>query len=219
MKDQKKPGKKGSKLPIIEYKWKGINCVRAKGNTGRQAAVVKQQAQTLGKASAISARLRESFRSILSGPTNRQLMYRLNNALQQWFRTGQADSTEPVSDIPFISKFYFYGNLSNEVFQASINSTADGKLFLQIPAFDPPGLNNHHPVSKEVHLYIIAVSCKLDDAEDTIVYETGLDIPADETALYSREIMLPVQTRPGCIIAVALSLNRGNAGIVGAMYN
>src|SRR6476620_2046741 len=74
---------------LIYYKRGNDYLVRAKGNTGRQADVAKKKAGILGKASAISARRRSAFRPVIMDTGSRKLMYRFNNLLQQWLRSGQ----------------------------------------------------------------------------------------------------------------------------------
>ena len=125
---------KDSDGPVIEYKWKGIKVMRTKGYTGRQAPIAKVQASILGKASSLSARIRKACKPILPGRTDRVLMYRLNNILQQWLRTGQTAATLPVDNISLITGFSFYGITIGESFPVAmpVSRTSDGKLLIHI---------------------------------------------------------------------------------------
>jgi len=205
----------------IYYKWRGDYLVRSKGNTGKQAAVAKEQAGILGKSSALSARLRKGFKPLLPGPANRALMYRLNNALQQWFRTGQSATTEQLNDITLLKSFSFSGDKTGGDFYVTmpVSRTTDNNMILHIPAFDSPNPIHPLPFSGVISLHIMAISCNLNDADDTRVFETTLDIAYDGTPLAARELWIPLQTMPGCLTVIALSVNKMTTGMVGAMYN
>ena len=201
----------------IYYRRRGEYLVRSKGNTGRQASVAKKQAGILGKASAISASLRKAFKPMLPGPVNRSLMYRFNNALQQWLRSGQAETTEQVSNIPFLNSFSFTG----DPFYVSmpVIRLYNGNIVIQIPAFDSPNPIHPLPFNGQINLHIMAASCNLQEPADTRSNETILNIIYNGIPIPSQELMIPLQTLPGCITVVALSVNGISAGIVGAMYN
>lgn len=201
----------------IFYKWRGDYLFRSKGNTGRQAIQAKQQAGIMGRASALSARLRKSFKPLLPGPTNRALMYRLNNILQQWLRSGQPSITEQINEIPSLKGFSFSGDDFYVVMP--ISRTRDGHLLLHIPAFDSPNPIHPLPFSGQISLHIMAASCNLDDAADNRSYETILDIFYNGTPIPAQDLLIPLQTMPGCITLVALSVNKMSTGVVGAMYN
>ena len=201
----------------IYYRRRGEYLVRSKGNTGRQASVAKKQAGILGKASAISASLRKAFKPMLPGPVNRSLMYRFNNALQQWLRSGQAETTEQVSNIPFLNSFSFTG----DPFYVSmpVIRLYTGNIVIQIPAFDSPNPIHPLPFEGQINLHIMAASCNLQEPADTRSNETILNIIYNGIPIPSQELMIPLQTLPGCVTVVALSVNGISAGIVGAMYN
>ena len=201
----------------IYYRRRGEYLVRSKGNTGRQASVAKKQAGILGKASAISASLRKAFKPMLPGPVNRSLMYRFNNALQQWLRSGQAETAEQVNNIPFLNSFSFTG----DPFYVSmpVIRLYNGNIVIQIPAFDSPNPIHPLPFDGQINLHIMAASCNLQEPADTRSHETILNIIYNGIPIPSQELMIPLQTLPGCITVVALSVNGISAGIVGAMYN
>lgn len=211
----------GTDGPVIYYKWKGIYCERAKGNTGRQAPVAKQQAGILGQASAISARIRNSLKHLLPVTPGRELMYRLNNAIQQWLRTGQANTAEPVSEIPFLKNFSFSANKTNDDFHVSmpVSRTAGNNLILHIPAFDSPNPVHPLPFNGQISLNIMVVCCNLHDTTDTRTYQREINIDYNGIAIPAQDLLLPVETKRGCLTVISLSVNKQAAGIVGAMYN
>jgi len=207
--------------PVIYYKSRKQFLMRAKGSTGKQGETAREQSRILGQASALSARLRKALIPILPGPVNRPMMYRFNNALQQWLRTGQASSQAPVNDIPFLRGFSFSSSRGNEFFHAAIPVSRDaaGNLLLQLPAFDSPNPIHPLPFNGKINLHFIAVSCKLDDETDNRSFETKLDLSYGSIPIAAKEIMIPLQTQRGCITVVALSVNGMNKGVVGAMFN
>ena len=201
----------------IYYRRKGEYLVREKGNTGKQAAIARKQASILGRASAISASLRKAFKPMLPGPVNRSLMYRFNNALQQWFRSGQAETTVPVNYIPFIQGFSF----TADPFYVSmpVNRLANGNLVIQIPAFDSPNPIHPLPFSGQVNLHIMAVTCNVQVPAASVSHETILNISYHGIPIPPQQLTIPVQALPGNLTVVALSVNGMSAGIVGALYN
>jgi len=206
---------------VIFYKWRGKYCMRAKGLTGKQSPVARQQASVLGQASALSARIRRALKPLLPGPANRPMMYRLNHSLQQWLRTGQSIQTGPADDIAALKGFSFSPGKKAGAFYAAmpVSRSADGNLVLHIPAFDSPNPIHPLPFDGNIRLHIMAVSCKLDDAHDNRVYETNLDIQYTGSPLPAQDLLLPIQTMPGCINIVALGVNGMSKGVVGAVWN
>jgi hypothetical protein len=204
----------------IYYQWKDIYCVRSKGNTGRQAPVAKKQASLLGKASAVSAKLRAALKPLIADPASRATMYRFNNAMQRWLRIEQVNIPGPINELPFISGFSFNENNGNDLQVAMpVSRTADGQIALQIPAFDSPNPVSPLPFNGQIRLHIIAASCRLDDPSDTRSYETVLDISYTGIPIPAQELVLPLQALPGYITVTGLSVNGLTSGIVGAMYN
>ena len=93
---------------IIFYKQGDSYYKRKKGNTGNQAPEAARQAGLLGKASNLSARIRTILKPVLPQTKGREVMYRLNNVLQQWLRTDPLQNTEPVNEIAWLAGFCFF---------------------------------------------------------------------------------------------------------------
>ena len=206
---------------VIFYKWKGIHVMRSKGKTGTQAPQAKEQAAIMGKASAISAKLRGALKPLFPETVNRKLMYRLNNLLQQWLRTKPAE-VNGYEEVNLLKGFSFFDNSEGAVpFYAVIpvRRSEDGNLFLQLPAFDSPNPIHPLPFNGQINIKAIAVSCNLFDPKDTVSEETALNIEYDGTAVAAQELPLQLQTRPGYLTVVAISINNLTAGSVAGMYN
>ena len=204
----------------IFYKRNGEYYSRSKGRTGTQAPIAKQQASLLGQASALSARLRKAFKPLLPVPASRTLMYRLNNVLQQWMRNGQPAQTGEVNDIQLLKGFSFSDGKTADDFYAvmPISRLSNGNIALHIPSFDSPNPIHPLPFTGQISLHIMAVSCNLADSNETQVFETNIEI-AYTGYVPANDLEIPVQTKPGHILVVALSVNKLTTGIVGAMYN
>ncbi len=211
----------GTDGPVIYYKWRGQYLTRSKGNTGRQADVAKQQARILGKASAVSAKMRAIFKPIIADATSRKQMYRFNNVLQQWLRSGDAAKTEQLDSIQLLQGFSFNNNSNTNDFYIAmpVSRTGNNELLLHIPSFDSPNPVHPLPFSGQVRLHVIATSIDVSNPADTISYESVIEMNYTGIPIAAQEVLLPVQTKPGCLTVVALEVNRIAAGVVGAMYN
>ncbi len=206
---------------VIFYKWKGIHVMRSKGKTGNQAPQAKEQAAIMGKASAISAKLRGALKPLFPETVNRKLMYRLNNLLQQWLRTKPAE-VNTYAEVNLLKGFSFFDNSEGAVpFYAVIpvRRSSEGNLYLQLPAFDSPNPIHPLPFNGQINIKAIAVSCNLFDPKETISEETALNIEYNGTAVAAQELPLQLQTRAGYLTVVAISINNLTAGIVAGMYN
>lgn len=207
---------------VIFYKSKGVHLFRAKGKTGNQAPVAKQQAAIMGKASAVSAKIRAALKPMIPTESSRRLMYRLNNVLQQWFRTNPTEEKAFINSVALLSGFafeeqnpvgdMFYGALPVERYE-------DGSMSIRIPAFDSPNPISPLPFSGEINIKVIAVSCNIQNPVDTTHFETGFAIQYDGTPVAAQELPLRLHTRPGYLTVVAVSINNMVTGIVRAMYN
>lgn len=206
---------------LIEYEWRGIKCVRAKGNTGRQAPIAVKQAGIMGKASAISAKLRASFKPLLEEPANRKLMYRLNNSLQQWLRSEPLQDNTAIDNIPALKGFAFeedgYGNMLHSALPVSRRH--DGTISLHIPAFDSPNPISPLPFNGQLKFQVIATSCNVAQPSETNMQEVELNIDYNGTPIPSQEMIIPIHAATGNLTVVAVSVNNMAAGIVGAMWN
>ena len=206
---------------LIYANWRDIDYVRTKGNTGRQAPVVKEQAIRLGRASAISARLRASFKPLVPGKTDRKMMYRLNHALQQWLKTGQEGETAPLEKLPFLTGFSFHndGTGSDQLEVMSLGREADGNLILLIPAIYPSGPFSRYLTGGKISFSIIASSCNLTDLSDVKSTEVELECNYPGDAQTAQKVKIPLQAGAHKITAVAVSVNFSPLGIAGALYN
>ena len=206
---------------LIYANWRDIDYVRTKGNTGRQAPVVKDQAIRLGRASAISARLRASFKPLIPGKTDRKLMYRLNHALQQWLRTGQEGETAPLEKLPFLTGFSFHndGTGSDQLEAMSLGRVAGGNLILHIPAIDPSGPFSRFLTGGKIMFRFIASSCNLTDLSDVKSLNLELEYMYPGNAQTAQEVKIPMQAGAGRLTVVAVSINSSPLGIAGASYN
>jgi len=195
--------------------------IRKKGNTGRQAPVAKKQASLLGKASAVSARLRSGFKPLLADPGNRKLMYRLNNVLQQWLRSEPLENEDRVDDINLLKGFSLKESGYGDVFYAAmpVHREISGNLSIHIPAFDSPNPIAPLPFRGNINLHILTLCCNINTATALRSFETMLEISYTGVPVPSRELPLSIKPAAGELTVVAVSVNNMTAGIVGAMWN
>ncbi len=205
----------------IYYERNGKFYKRAKGNTGRQAEIAKKQSATLGKASAISAKIRAAVKPILPDPANRKLMYRLNRSLQQWLRSEQHHTSEPVNFINDLNGFSFSGDSEINDFGVAmpVIRKQDEYIAVQVPAFDSPNPIHPLPFDGHIRLDIIVNSTSIEDPSVTTQITETLDFPYHGDPVPARELSLDIKTRKGHLTVVCLSVNKITSGIIGALYN
>lgn len=214
--------KEASNGPLILYQWKGKTCIRSKGNTGRQAPIAKVQAARLGKASAISAGLRTAFKPFTPGKTDRPMMYRLNNAILQWLKTGYAEKQEIARTVTNLEGFPLSGTGELvKMLQVSmpVSQHPGGGLMLQLPVFDSPNPISPLPYNGEIKIKLITASINVEDPAHKEVAAFDVDIDYHGEPIAARQIKLDVDTHPGFLTVTSLCINDSLAGIVHACYN
>ena len=221
MKGSATTAKSKKQSPVIEYKWRGINCKRAKGKTGKQAPVAKQQAAILGKASAISARIRLAFKPLLGERPNRPLMYRMNNALQKCLRNGEISKTQTCESLPSIDGFCFYGEPNRyEPFEkVTIIRSSGNKVTIGVPGFENATGVNLSPFYGKINIMICAAACDLLDADADYTFKTEIKLTSTDIPASPAEIVIPFSAGPSKLIVVAVAVNKGAAWIAGAVCN
>jgi hypothetical protein len=207
---------------LIFYKSKGGYFIRSKGKTGNQSPIAKVQSSILGKASGISGKLRTHFKPMIIDPKNRELMYRLNNVLQQWLRTNPINQQDKQDIINPLHGFSF--NADNELvslFHAAmpIHRNEMGTLSMDIPSFDSPNPLAPMPFYGTIDIKVIAVSCNLNDSDDVHKVETGVFHLYDGTPIAAQTLVIDLATAPGRLTVVAVSINNLVSGIVGTFFN
>lgn len=206
---------------FIYYERNGKFYKRAKGNTGRQAEVAKKQSALLGKASAISAKIRAAVKPIIADPGNRKLMYRLNRCLQQWLRTEQHLRHDQVNFITELNGFSFHAESESNDFGVAMPVIRKNEDYIavQIPSFDSPNPIHPLPFDGQIRLEIIATSTNLENPADTIQTSELLEFPYYGDPIPARELAINIKTRKGHLTIVSLSINKITSGIIGALYN
>lgn len=219
---------------IIFYKWKGMFCMRAKGNTGKQAPVAVKNGGYFGKASGVSARLRKLLAPILAEPKSRRLMYRLNNALYALLRTDVLDTLAPVNNLPHLSGFSMFeqDDIAHSLTgYLTVERLPDGVLQLKIPAYNTAymSMGNGYPY---LHLKVVIAACDVQGSIINRTYEQSIILPYVDAHVNGKEIMLPFQCIPGQLTITTAAMGYMNekqepvpeagwryAGIIGAMWN
>lgn len=206
---------------MIYYKSGDEYLVRAKGKTGTQADVAKQQAGILGKASGLSARVRAALKPIVFVSNSRAFMYRFNNAIQKWLRSEGHKQPGWNKHIPELQGFSLKADDTTKFGVAmDITRTDNGQIILHIPTFDSPNPIHPLPFNGRISFDIVAVSVSLEDSPVTERFQIRVDIDYNGQYEPGRQILLPVYSGTGRLVVVGLSINEGaDAGIIAAMYN
>ncbi|MBS1929345.1 MAG: hypothetical protein IT254_06125 [Chitinophagaceae bacterium] len=206
---------------MIYYKSGNEYLVRAKGKTGKQADVAKQQAGILGKASGLSARIRAALKPIVFVSNTRSFMYRFNNVIQKWLRTEAYKQEGWIRNIEGIQGFSLKADdYSSFGVVMDVTRNENGQLILQIPTFDSPNPIHPLPFNGKISFDFVAVAVTLNEPVVTERYHTRVDINYNGQYEPGRQILLPIQSGAGKLVVIGLSINDGaDAGIIATMYN
>jgi len=206
---------------MIYYKSGNEYLVRAKGKTGTQADVAKKQAGILGRASALSARIRAVIKPIVFVTKSRPFMYRFNNIIQQWLRRGGGQEEHQINGIPEFMGFSLKSDDDTKFGVAmEVTRTDNNQLILHIPAFDSPNPIHPLPFHGRISFDIVVLSVTLDEPVLTERYQTRVDIAYDGEYEPARQLLLPINTGKGKLTLVGLAINEGaDSGLIAALFN
>ncbi len=206
---------------IICYQSRGRYIVRSKGNTGRQAPEAKMQAAILGKASGLSARFRKAFTDLIPEPKNRRLMYRLNNAFQQWLKTRPMESADRNESVPQFNGFTFN---ENNPLGAVFNSTMpvwkneSNQYFLQVPQFDSANPVAPLPFDGVIDIKVRVARTGIDSMDEVVQTTSSLHIPYYGSTVPTQSLPIEVNILPGTLTLILVSVNGMAAGITAAIW-
>ena len=203
---------------LITYTRKGKTYTRAKGKTGTQAPVAKQQASILGKASGLSARIRKAIAPLLPDPKDRALMHRFNAAMQQFLRTLDAQGGQSMQEISSLKLLTFRPEEPMPDVALQLFYTDGKNLWLQVPAFDSPNPIAPLPFNGYVHMDVIAVSVNINQPEETFSSSIAYHIDYDGTPQPQKTFLLDIPSGEQYLTVIALKVNEQVSGIMHAFY-
>ena len=193
---------------VIFYERLGGYYMRSKPKQVRQTTATKASAVTFGKANTLCKSLRQAMKPILPSATDRQLMYRLNSALQQWLAINNAAATG-IQPVPSLQ--YFQLNTACSLQERcrppfTVQWQAGGTALLNIPAINPVADITAPAGTKAVQVHMMAIACRVSDAtiqsvqEQTITYDyTATDYP-------SRQVPFAWPVGNGNLLLIAVAL-------------
>ena len=228
---------RGTAGNVIYYQWKDIHCMRSKPTGVLQSGPTKKAAGIFGQASRCSAVLRAFLKPVLPEPGNRSIIHATDAAFRNWF-TNEAPQNNPH---PIEAAAFSQLSLNSEVslkhiyrVPGQLNITADGKLQMQLPVFDPAAGILAARGTSEIILQLMAVGLPLQDLTTATAVETAISIPYNQGMQPALNIPLNLQTAPGQLSLVAMALQFFTAansmqplqalrwkpaGIVGSFFN
>jgi len=182
--------------------------VRTKGLT-KQTKESRRQAALFGLASSLSARLRKALAPVTGIPTDRALVYRLNNAFRTWLNGSTANSKG--DNTPSLEGFNFTRKPLDSCFEGRVLvHRKHGEFLLDIPPFATSGKLSAEGTGV---VTLITVSCLLANKEDTRIYEMRLDMPDNGP----QQVGLPMESCENCITILLMSVNRQATAILAVM--
>jgi len=223
---------------LIYYSRLGGWYVRSKPENIKQTTATKQAGNNFGKANKTESNLRNTLLSIIPNSKDKTMQRRFAKAVYQWLNKDPLNTNLPVDKLPFITGYEYNENscLKESLrLPISVSRTPLGKLDLHIPAFRPTQAITAPPNTQMIVCNVMAAACDMQNGAATAKYNTRIVIPYVNASISDRDYLLDIDTAPGCLTVVAISLEYHTvvdgienvitnlrwmpAGIVEAMYN
>jgi hypothetical protein len=209
MQNRPNPQYDSNNANLVHYKWNAIFTSHSKPMPFVPAA----DKTTYSKAFNISKRtgrnLWELLAPILPDSKNKELSHALEIALYQWMLNDPLSKSLPVDNVPFITGLQFN---QEQTLQKTMNITvtanrnSDNAIELIIPALIPVKDISAPAKTASLTFKIMAATYNIEDGSETSGYLTELNTPYNDIQQLQQNIILPVTTKPGNLVVVALSI-------------
>jgi hypothetical protein len=193
---------------VIFYERLGGYYMRSKPQQVRQTTATKASAGTFGKANTLGKSLRQAMKPILPNAADRQLMYRLSNALQRWLtvKDDTATGLKPVAPLQ-----YFELNTACSLKERckpglTVQWQPDGTALLNIPAINPVADITAPAGTIAVQMHIMAVACRVNDASIASVQEQTIAYNYTATYYPSQQVSFSLPVSNGNLLLIAVAL-------------
>ena len=220
----------------IYYQWKGIHCTRTVPARVRQTGNTRKAASLFGVAVKSAAAVRALLKPVLTGATDRSVIYGLDIAFRKWLHTNPKEYTEPAESLPAFDAFSFNkkatpGKLYRIV---SVSRATGNDLLIKLPGLNP-ALDLAAPDdTRHLGIQFMAVVLEVDRPGEAKAIRATITIPYEDATMPAQEILLPGVTGLECLALVAMAVRYYKSGdetmpvnqvrwkpvaIVGSFYN
>lgn len=190
---------------VVLYERLGTPCMRSLADRVRQSKATKKAASLFGKAAGISRVLREGLTKILPDYKNRQVMYPLNRALQEWLTS--SDLKGFVTELPAFDELQFNAETNiQERLNApvTIDWNKPKNITLRFPDDDLYKTIKSPAHTIGIYLELAVTGCKIADGHSTGSYFTSIKLTANSPT--PSVIDLPFQLQSSCLTIVVAAL-------------
>jgi hypothetical protein len=217
---------------VVYFKRDGKDYVRLHQPNIKQTDATVAAARTFGRAIIYAKHLRHGIRSILHDPKDRDIMYKMNRAVQSWLKT-KPDLTVGHDRLEHLHGLDFNNVMWRIKFPIEVEWSQPGHVQVKFPAFNPQ--NDIAAKAGTTHIvWKIAVAGVTTEEFPRPVRNALAEFrtPYKKVELPENVITLPYKLEPATINIVALSVHlcfdeHGTrqkdktwepAGLVGAWY-
>jgi hypothetical protein len=191
---------------VVFFKRNGKDYVRLHQPNIKQTEATVAAARSFGRAITIAKYLRHGIRSIMHEPKDREIMYKMNMAVQSWLKT-KPDLTESQDRLEHLHDLDI--NVMWRIkFPIEVDWSKPGNVQLKFPAFNPQ--NDIAGKAGTTHIIWKIAVAGITTAEYPQPLRNALAefrTPYTKDELQENIISLPYKVEPGTINVVALSLH------------
>ncbi|MDP4251558.1 MAG: hypothetical protein Q8918_15750 [Bacteroidota bacterium] len=203
-------GLSGSLGPLIFYKFRGVQCSRARPARVRLSEATRKSASLFGIASAMSATIRQRLISLLPAGKDLKIMYRLNAVIFQWLKAGLPEASGPVTRQPLLALYPFLDQnpaWAKMRVRPKIQWEEPGIVRLTLPKLTATTDLSAPPGTESVRMQIATLTCKAGSPSVFgSMHTTFADTPYSSVEQEAREIVLPLALQPGEVGLITLGL-------------
>jgi hypothetical protein len=201
---------------VIYYTYRGKPCCRSVPSHVRQTTATKQRATEFGVAVRLSYLVRKYFKSILPDEKDKRMLYGLNNAALQWFRTSNLNEDTFTTNNFFIDQFQFNAEALLPALvkrQVITDFSQPNGIAVLIPGL-MPGKDIVAPAGTKNIYWQIGVTkvrinfkefrCSVGTTKDML--KKVIEIPYSDQPLPAQQITFPYRLSKSALTVVALCL-------------
>jgi hypothetical protein len=198
-----KPGRIGE---VVFYEREGKKFSRIYQPVVKQTQATRDAAKIFGRAMIYAKHLRKGIISIMHDPKDRQIIYKMNNAVYTWLKSpiDPSGSQDRIADLSYLD----INAMRRIRFQVQVDWSVAGTVSIKFPSFNP--LEKLGRKAGTTHLrWKIAVAGVTTDFVPRAINgcQTTFTTAYRDTDLPGKTVEIPYTRQPGSINIVALSLS------------
>jgi len=193
---------------VIYYQWKGIDCIRTVPVRVRQTANTKKAASLFGIAVKSAAKMRGLLCPLLPGPSDRGIIYELDNAFRKWLHTRPQEKDEQEDNLSFFQLFSFNRKaVVPKVFkEVRTNRGEGGTVEIIIPPFNPLKDITAPAGTARIAIKLMAVILPFRDGKEAYTLQNAVSCIYEDKLLPQQLFTFPQVTNAKTLVILAMAL-------------